>query len=736
MTNQVSSLTVRLVDDASKPARTVGQALEEAARKAKDIAKAMSETGATDRFVSSLSRLKLSARDVEAVTKSWLDYSVSARLASAASEWTAAQAAGVRRWESTTIAALREVQREQARFVASSKKMAATTEHGESPMCSHRGALGAATQAAAAAASAHSVLDAIREAIVAGAERQHVKVTQANAGMSPREVRASEAGAILAARGAPNMSVSQIMELHKEARSAVQNPREALEMLPMLAKAASVLKGMGVENANIADIVKAGESLGLMNSPARFKHYLEGQIKAMSVMGKTITTEQIYEAAKYSKAAGATLSDRFLNVVLPSVIQELHGSSAGEALAKLSSTFRGGLQHRHLPVQQLESIGMLQDPSKIRRSKTGQIMGYAGKLVGDQFLANDPDKFAAVLDAHMEAAGIKSLEDKTAFIQQVLPGTAGNLIRILIQQRKTLEQHARLYDQAPGLDKAAENQRADPTAAVGNFKSALNDLLSALSSPLMKTAGLSISSLAGSIRSLSEAAKAHPNWAVAAGGTAAAGGLAASGYLARLALGGFGLRGSAAALNVSAAELSAAAARLGVGGSLPNAVKAAAPAAGGILGFLSGLALPTAAAAGATYVMRHFAQRMPTPQEQEDSSNAGLELPGFEGGLPESARGAPPARASAKSPFGDLSGVRLEAETTKTAIDALNTSVTPKIDASGFAAAQAAAEKLLATLMSIGSAARGAQSAAAGISVPSLGVARRSSFSPAGDPGR
>jgi TP901 family phage tail tape measure protein len=114
--SHISTLTVRLKDDVSKPAMTVAEALKAAERRVKDVAKAMSNTGATDKFQKSLAGLKLSAKDISTVSDAWKAYARSANLAGDATKWTRAQAAGVKAWERQTIAALRGVMREQDRF--------------------------------------------------------------------------------------------------------------------------------------------------------------------------------------------------------------------------------------------------------------------------------------------------------------------------------------------------------------------------------------------------------------------------------------------------------------------------------------------------------------------------------------------------------------------------------------------------------------------------------------------
>jgi hypothetical protein len=81
MTNLTSTLTMVLKDNVTKPAKSVAQALKDAEKNVRSVSKAMAGTGATGKFVRDLSKLKLSAKDVQAVGAAWKDYSRSARLA-------------------------------------------------------------------------------------------------------------------------------------------------------------------------------------------------------------------------------------------------------------------------------------------------------------------------------------------------------------------------------------------------------------------------------------------------------------------------------------------------------------------------------------------------------------------------------------------------------------------------------------------------------------------------------
>lgn len=434
-----------------------------------------------------------------------------------------------------------------------------------------------------------AILAGTRRAWHAGAEVQHSEIQMRNAGMSAPEIARARDLAGSIAKDVPTLTVAELMELHKETRSAVQHAEEAFHLMPQLARAKAALKGMGIENASLSDVVKGGESLGLMSDPARFERYLEGQVKAMAVMGKTISTEQVYEAAKYSKSAGATLSDEFLNLVMPSLIQEMHGSSAGDALAMLVKTFRGGMNNKHIPVERMEALGLLEDPSLIRRSKTGSIKGYSGKIVGDDLLSSDPGKwFTQIFKPAAEKAGYNTLSDQVRLLNQVLPQTAANLGRILIQQEETLKAHRALYEGAPSVEEMVQNQRSDATASLSELGHSIDNFLGVLASPIMGDAARMMDSVARSIggwqeqlaafqKENPEAAKWLGGGALAVAGTAGAAGT--YGLVSGL-INGFGLKGSAVALDGSAAALTAAAGRLGVGG-IAGAVAGAGAAAGG-----------------------------------------------------------------------------------------------------------------------------------------------------------
>lgn len=178
-------------------------------------------------------------------------------------------------------------------------------------------------------------------------------------------------------------------------------------------------------------------------------------------------------------------------------------------------------------------------------------------------------------------------------MQKNFTGTGANVVAKLIQQRESFEAHGRMYGEASGLEGTKYN-RSDPTAAMGEVSKSLETFLGVVSSPIMVQAAHGLDAIATGISAMSMHVdafeKAHPDAAKtlfpAAAGAAVIGSGAASLALFKAFSGGFGLKGSAAALDHSALALDAAAARLGAGGGMPGVVPGAEPGKTGKRSFL------------------------------------------------------------------------------------------------------------------------------------------------------
>ncbi|WP_036280709.1 phage tail tape measure protein [Methylocystis sp. ATCC 49242] len=126
MASLTSSLTVRLIDDVSRPARTVAQALKDAEKAAAAVAKGMGKAG-SDPFRRQLASLKLTGAELRDVRAEWLAYARAQKQAMGAQAWSSKGPAMMLAKEKQILAAAKASVRER---IALNKAIAASATHG------------------------------------------------------------------------------------------------------------------------------------------------------------------------------------------------------------------------------------------------------------------------------------------------------------------------------------------------------------------------------------------------------------------------------------------------------------------------------------------------------------------------------------------------------------------------------------------------------------------------------
>ena len=111
---KTAQLEAVLKDGVSGAAAKIGTALKGTAKTAEALNRTM-KAGLSTRFTQQLSRFGLAGGDIDKVTVAFEKYRRTAGLAARASDWTKADRAKIRAWETATIASLRTVQAERAR---------------------------------------------------------------------------------------------------------------------------------------------------------------------------------------------------------------------------------------------------------------------------------------------------------------------------------------------------------------------------------------------------------------------------------------------------------------------------------------------------------------------------------------------------------------------------------------------------------------------------------------------
>ncbi|WP_182179320.1 hypothetical protein [Methylobacterium radiotolerans] len=518
------------------------------------------------------------------------------------------------RLRSTTEAAT-DAMRRQVRVEEQAARATAHHAKEEAEFLRHRrahGLVGAGAAVASGAVGVHGVGHVVAESAKSGAEVQSNRVDMAKAGIGFAERQHITDQSLRLAVQYKNVTQASVMELWKEMRSVMTDPHEVDHIIDPMVRAKSLLDAKdktGTASHGLNLLVKGAEAIGAAKDPERFTKLLDSYIKAMQVMGSTVTPEGIYEMQKYSKTSGGRWSDRFIMTTAQSLGQELGGSTAGNSIDVATRQIVGGMQNLHSKAKEFARIGLI-DRKNLDILKTGEVKGVKAGVKhavnGDDLAASDLDLWVYnVLQPALQRSGIKTESDQMAWVQKNFTGTGANIVAKLIQQRESFEAHGRMYGEATGL-KGTDLNRSDPTAGMGALSKSIETFLGVVSTPIMTQAAHALDSISAGIGSFSlridEFNKAHPTIAkfeapVAAGVGLAGAGLASAAIYNALSS-GFGLKTSAAALDHSAILLDAAAIRL-QGGTVPDTVKSmAAAGAPALAGFgLGGIVVGTGAAA-------------------------------------------------------------------------------------------------------------------------------------------
>ena len=614
MNSLTSTLSLVLKDDVSKPARTVAMALKDVEANTRLVAKEMAGTGLGDKFVASLAKLKLSKADIESVANAWRDYAKSAGLAADSSQWTKAQIAEVSAWKSANLSAMRTVEAERKAFYRQTTAAAQAAEVQQAE-------LRAATMRTAAVAAAQpgmmrqaggaiggllpfagpAILKVVADGLKGASAIQAQEIANRVAAIPPAEAAGASRQAVALSAKYTNLDTQELLQLYREVRSVLPNPAEVPGMMDPAARAKAVMTAGGLDTSGLIFALKAAELVGAAKTPEKLTAFLDAFLKAQQVEGKTITPEGLYDFAQQLKAAAPNLSPSFVNTLGPLLAQEMQGGKAGTSVQQFEKQLQGGFQgNLHMAAKEFVALGLAKK-GDFETTKTGDIKGMkrGHEVVGANLANTDPDKWVyKVLVPAMKKAGFKTTEEMIKELPRLFPNTnAANLVAKFIQQQDQWTAKEERIQAGAGLN-AYEDQSQGAGVAFGALKTQVQDLVSVFDSPAMKGIGGGLSALASGIGAakieVDQLAQAFPGAARGLADVATAAGLAAGGFLTLKLFtgftGGFGLKSSAAALDVSAAELSAAAARLGVSGAAgAGAGVAAAEVGAGGMGLWAGI---------------------------------------------------------------------------------------------------------------------------------------------------
>jgi hypothetical protein len=752
MANSLTAfLTLGLKDNLTKPLRTVPQALKDVEARLKAVTKSMANTGSTDKFVASLAKIKLSAKDIDAVSKAWQAYAKSAGLAANSSNWTKEQLAGVRAWENQTLSALRRVSAEQQQFFARQARMA-RENRGMFSLGKPLAALGGPMVGMAVGGS---LVAAVKEALGMGATIQERVAQLKAAGSTPAEIEQARADFRDFSKTHTGVLEADYLATYKDAR--VIAPAEAFEMAQLGARYRSALRNSGLSTTeeDIGNVMRIMDELGMKGMPER-ERFLDSFLKSQQAFGTQIQTETALAAYRNAKQSIYGWSPEFRERIFPTLLQSA-GQQGGTEMMTALNNYVG----HHMQKTEIESLvkaGFVR-PQDVKTDHGRTTFRDNAKLFeADVFRENIAQWAWDFHDHYMKRKG----STETGFDDLIakMPRNMAGLIAFLVHNKDRIRRDEQTLEKPSGLaagDDAA--MKDNPVSAFSALTDSLKQLAGAATSPLMTKAAASLTSLAETIQGFSagysEWAKANPETAKFAGaagvGVGGAGGLALLYGAFNGLTSGFGLKTSAVALDESAAALTAAAEALGAEGVTGAAGgKPGKKSKGGswfwplLSLFVADKAADAADSAGIpAWIDKHvpgaawldnqaskIGMGLPYDKQGPGSDRAGLpyapQLPSEDAhpvaGAVDAGAWVPiPSQKAMAGAYGFvIPDVKPKSDEAKAALDQLNATVKPDVDLSALDAAIAKITQLRNGLASLGR---------MGGSIPALGATQRGHFS-------
>lgn len=505
-------------------------------------------------------------------------------------------------------------------------------------------------------------LHQIHNVLGAGLSYQQVKAHGIASGLSAEELKGAESFVNeQVTAGGGLIDKTEALRSYIEARSVMSHAHEATEGASIVLQAKAAIKaGGGTEEQveGMDKLLKAGELLGYTN-PENLRKYINDQVRAMQVMGSTISPEDQYEAAKYARNAGANLSEHFLTHTLNSLAQEVGGSTAGVLIRDFYQHAIGG-HMTHQGLKNLVAAGIV-SMDDVELTKTGEAKGLKpGRHVADYMTAmSDPDKWVLGVNDRLKAKGMSDPDIAAWWSHSFDSGTADFAVKTT-KQHETWARHAAMYDSAAGLDAPRiVSEAGNPTPGLQSARGSITNAATDIGKVATDSKAFS-----ESLNLATKAAQGFSSWFSGFSGNhpAAAQGLAlgsilGGGALAGMATYGLGVKMPLWLLRAFLGGGSQSAATLGLttgeaGAAIPGVASASvAPAAalitGGVVTSLIALGL---IGRDATAETKKPAYKMDWPTDPDESHRLWNKMFGqtsFEGGWHRVGLGAGPG----PSPF-------------------------------------------------------------------------------------
>jgi hypothetical protein len=312
------------------------------------------------------------------------------------------------------------------------------------------------------------------------------------AGMSDAESQRIKDEALLVSGRYHSVDASTMHERLRDTAMGMRSTEKALELSETIAQGTTVLQSLKGKDQAIEEgrkFFSALDVLGKNIDPKEVKELFDGYIKALGVEGADMNLGGVFGMAKRLKAAGATVSNRFLMTTGVGLGRDMGDERAGNAISMM-------MQQEVQATKQAKEYG-----------KKYGLRDENGKFADRSEMMRDPDLWAwRRVTAAMERAKLdpNKAEDVNTFLQSAYSNSsARDVISKMMTQREQYQGKAEQFNKAPGLAGAAGLAGKDPFVAYEGLLAQLRNL--ATLAPGMDSAAAGLNSLSTAVANMNNA---------------------------------------------------------------------------------------------------------------------------------------------------------------------------------------------------------------------------------------
>ncbi|MDR3398726.1 MAG: phage tail protein [Pandoraea sp.] len=312
-------------------------------------------------------------------------------------------------------------------------------------------------------------------------------------------------------------SRTENVELMRDALTVFADAHHAEMVTPLLAKMKFANKALygaekGEENdKKFMDMLKVIEMRGGLASEAEFAKQANMVQRVLTATGGRVGPEEWLNVIKTGGLAAKGIdADGFYNQLEP-LVQEMGGNRVGTALMSAYQNLYQGRTTKRV-AQNLDALGLIGDPSKVKHDKTGQLSYLnPGALKGaDLFRTNQFEWMEQVLLPQLAAKGITEKQQVLDAIGGIFSNrTASNLFSQMYLQRDQIHKNAKLNRGAADIDTLDKLAKDNASGVEAENQAKLRDLMLEMGNQVLPLYVSAVQALTSSIKAVTGFMEEH-----------------------------------------------------------------------------------------------------------------------------------------------------------------------------------------------------------------------------------